>query len=122
MRWIFKRNRSEGRSSFNQSILHSLQTWTVKRRTINLCKLLTTGHVTSSLNSCSCAGEVGLLVCPVSKLFPVEGYVGKKELTEKKMLRNVLKDGDLYFNSGDLLMQDEDYYLYFKDRLGDTFR
>ncbi|XP_071848393.1 long-chain fatty acid transport protein 2-like [Apostichopus japonicus] len=67
-------------------------------------------------------GEVGLLVCPVSKLFPMEGYVGKKDLTEKKMLRNAFQEGDVYFNSGDLLVQDTEYYLYFKDRLGDTFR
>ncbi|CAG2197034.1 unnamed protein product [Mytilus edulis] len=31
-------------------------------------------------------------------------------------------DGDKYINSGDLLYIDKDYYVYFYDRLGDTFR
>ena len=67
-------------------------------------------------------GELGLLICPVSKTFPLEGYVGKKELTQKKMVFNVLRDGDAYFNTGDVFTQDKNHYLYFKDRLGDTFR
>ena len=33
-----------------------------------------------------------------------------------------LKDGDAYFNSGDLLRRDPDYHLFFVDRVGDTFR
>lgn len=38
------------------------------------------------------------------------------------MLENVFRSGDLYFNSGDILVQDELGYYYFKDRTGDTFR
>ncbi|XP_077996028.1 long-chain fatty acid transport protein 2-like [Glandiceps talaboti] len=67
-------------------------------------------------------GETGLLVCPVTKTFPLEGYVDNKELTQKKILNNVFREGDLYYNTGDLLLQDEANYFYFKDRLGDTFR
>ncbi|XP_033113801.1 very long-chain acyl-CoA synthetase-like [Anneissia japonica] len=67
-------------------------------------------------------GEVGLLVCPVNKMFPVEGYVGNKEQTEKKLIRNVLRKDDIYFNTGDLFIINRDHFLYFKDRLGDTFR
>ncbi|XP_071944025.1 long-chain fatty acid transport protein 2-like [Antedon mediterranea] len=66
--------------------------------------------------------EVGLLVCPVNKMFPVEGYVGNKELTENKLIRNVLRENDIYYNTGDLFIRDRDHFLYFKDRLGDTFR
>ena len=36
--------------------------------------------------------------------------------------RNVLKKGDQYFNTGDVFTRDEEYNLYFNDRLGDTFR
>lgn len=50
-----------------------------------------------------------------------EGYVGKKE-TEGKILRDVLKKGDMWFRSGDLMKVDDEGYFYFIDRIGDTFR
>jgi fatty-acyl-CoA synthase len=50
-----------------------------------------------------------------------EGYTSK-EATDKKVLRDVLKTGDAYFRSGDLLRQDRDGFYYFIDRIGDTFR
>ena len=34
----------------------------------------------------------------------------------------MFEKGDKYFNSGDLMKVDKDYYLYFNDRIGDTFR
>lgn len=40
----------------------------------------------------------------------------------RKKLRDVFKKGDLYFNSGDLLMIDHEDFIYFHDRVGDTFR
>lgn len=43
-------------------------------------------------------------------------------MNEKKIERNVFVDGDIYFNFGDLLYLDNDYFLYFRDRVGDTFR
>ncbi|XP_006831731.1 PREDICTED: very long-chain acyl-CoA synthetase-like isoform X2 [Chrysochloris asiatica] len=67
-------------------------------------------------------GEVGLLVCRITRLTPFSGYAGGKTQTEKKKLRDVFKKGDLYFNSGDLLMIDRDNFIYFHDRVGDTFR
>ena len=42
--------------------------------------------------------------------------------TEKKVLKDVLKKGDQYFRTGDLLRVDEDGYIWFVDRVGDTFR
>jgi fatty-acyl-CoA synthase len=42
--------------------------------------------------------------------------------TERKILRGVFKDGDAWFRTGDLMMQDRDRFFYFVDRLGDTFR
>ncbi len=50
-----------------------------------------------------------------------EGYTSK-EATEKKILRNVLEDGDAWFRTGDLLRLDAQGYFYFVDRIGDTFR
>ncbi|XP_019520250.1 PREDICTED: very long-chain acyl-CoA synthetase [Hipposideros armiger] len=67
-------------------------------------------------------GEVGLLVCKITQLTPFSGYAGGKTQTEKKKLRDVFKKGDLYFNTGDLLMIDHEDFIYFHDRVGDTFR
>ncbi|XP_062998648.1 long-chain fatty acid transport protein 2 [Elgaria multicarinata webbii] len=67
-------------------------------------------------------GEVGLLICKITRFVPFSGYVGAKSQTEKKKLRDVFHKGDLYFNSGDLLMIDHDNFIYFHDRVGDTFR
>ena len=49
-------------------------------------------------------------------------YKASKEANEKKLVRNVFKEGDIYFNSGDVLYLDRDYFVYFHDRIGDTFR
>ncbi|WAR00668.1 S27A2-like protein [Mya arenaria] len=66
---------------------------------------------------------VGLLIVPLSEgRFSFQGYRGPKEDTEKKILRDVFEKGDQYFNSGDLMRIDKEYYLYFNDRVGDTFR
>ncbi|NWQ72546.1 S27A2 synthetase, partial [Neopipo cinnamomea] len=70
----------------------------------------------------SSAGKPGLLVVQVTDDAPFSGYVGNKEASEKKLLRNVFVKGDVYLDTGDLLMMDKDGFLYFTDRLGDTFR
>ncbi|XP_018419033.1 PREDICTED: very long-chain acyl-CoA synthetase-like [Nanorana parkeri] len=67
-------------------------------------------------------GEPGLLIAKIMKSNPFAGYVGNKSQTEKKIIRNVLKKGDMYFNSGDLVIIDKEGYVYFHDRTGDTFR
>ncbi|XP_019297690.2 long-chain fatty acid transport protein 2 [Panthera pardus] len=67
-------------------------------------------------------GEVGLLICRITQLTPFSGYAGGSTQTEKKKLRDVFKKGDLYFNSGDLLVIDHENFIYFHDRVGDTFR
>nr|XP_020671044.1 very long-chain acyl-CoA synthetase-like [Pogona vitticeps] len=67
-------------------------------------------------------GEAGLTVIKITESSPFEGYMGDRQKTEKKILRDVLKKGDSYFNTGDLLMQDHEGFLYFHDRVGDTFR
>ena len=42
--------------------------------------------------------------------------------TEKKVIRDAFKDGDAYFNSGDLVHDQGFSHVSFVDRLGDTFR
>uniref|UniRef100_A0A3Q3WP68 long-chain-fatty-acid--CoA ligase n=1 Tax=Mola mola TaxID=94237 RepID=A0A3Q3WP68_MOLML len=69
-----------------------------------------------------CHSETGLLVGKVTQRSPFVGYAGNQHQTEKKRLRNVLKKGDLYFNTGDLLRFDHENFMYFQDRVGDTFR
>ncbi|XP_041794961.1 very long-chain acyl-CoA synthetase-like [Chelmon rostratus] len=67
-------------------------------------------------------GEPGLLVCKISARTPFAGYARDLQQTEKKKLRDVHKKGDVYFNTGDLLRVDKDNFIYFQDRVGDTFR
>ena len=50
-----------------------------------------------------------------------EGYTNV-EASEKKLLRNVFQEGDVWWTSGDLLRCDKDGYCWFVDRIGDTFR
>ena len=49
-------------------------------------------------------------------------YKASREANEKKLVRNAFKDGDMYFNYGDVFYLDSDYFVYFHDRIGDTFR
>jgi acyl-CoA synthetase (AMP-forming)/AMP-acid ligase II len=51
-----------------------------------------------------------------------QGYLNNDEATEKKILRNVLKKGDAWFRTGDLVRWDKEGRWYFVDRIGDTFR
>ncbi|XP_051545344.1 long-chain fatty acid transport protein 2-like [Myxocyprinus asiaticus] len=80
--------------------------------------------VRNSEGLCIPAGkdEVGLLVGKITRHSPFVGYAGNKQQTDKKRLSNVFVKGDLYFNSGDLLRIDHDNFVYFQDRVGDTFR
>ena len=50
-----------------------------------------------------------------------DGYTNK-DATKKKILENVFKKGDEYYDTGDILRMDEEGYYYFADRAGDTFR
>uniref|UniRef100_UPI0037E8F083 long-chain fatty acid transport protein 2 n=1 Tax=Semicossyphus pulcher TaxID=241346 RepID=UPI0037E8F083 len=67
-------------------------------------------------------GEAGILVAPLTVMSQFLGYAGNKVQSEKKLLRDVFKAGDVYFNTGDLLFHDHRDFLYFSDRIGDTFR
>ncbi|XP_041826932.1 long-chain fatty acid transport protein 6 [Melanotaenia boesemani] len=68
------------------------------------------------------AGEAGILVTPLTAGNQFLGYAGNKVQSEKKLLRDVIQAGDVFFNTGDLLLRDHWNFLYFRDRIGDTFR
>jgi acyl-CoA synthetase (AMP-forming)/AMP-acid ligase II len=66
-------------------------------------------------------GGTGLLVSRITPAAPFDGYADR-EATAKKVLTDVFRPGDRYFNTGDLLTLHEDRWLSFADRVGDTFR
>jgi fatty-acyl-CoA synthase len=67
------------------------------------------------------AGEPGLLISPVNRLQPFDGYTDT-ESSEKKLVRNAFREGDCWFNSGDVMSPQGMGHAAFVDRLGDTFR
>jgi len=64
----------------------------------------------------------GLLVGEIRDDLPFNGYYNDDKKTEDKILRDIFKKGDAYFNTGDLLKMAPDYTVRFCDRVGDTFR
>lgn len=69
-------------------------------------------------------GEVGQFIGKIIESDPVrnfDGYSSKVE-TDKKIIFDVFAKGEKAFASGDLLYMDELGYVYFHDRMGDTFR
>lgn len=50
-----------------------------------------------------------------------DGYVNQ-EATSKKIVRDVMRKGDIFFATGDILVKNELGYAFFLDRTGDTFR
>jgi fatty-acyl-CoA synthase len=75
-----------------------------------LCRLVMSGETGEAI------GQIGSDI-----RHDFSGYADKKA-SEKKILTDVLKKGDRWFRTGDLMRQDRQGYLYFMDRLGDTFR
>ncbi|XP_051548253.1 long-chain fatty acid transport protein 2-like [Myxocyprinus asiaticus] len=67
-------------------------------------------------------GETGLLISKITQRSPFSGYAKDPKQTEKKKLYNVFEKGDVYLNSGDLFRVDHENFIYFQDRVGDTFR
>jgi fatty-acyl-CoA synthase len=67
------------------------------------------------------AGEPGLLISPVNKLQPFDGYTDPSA-SEKKLVRNAFREGDCWFNTGDVMSPQGMGHAAFVDRLGDTFR
>jgi len=66
-------------------------------------------------------GEPGLLLSPVNRLQPFDGYTDPSA-SEKKLVRNAFRKGDCWFNTGDVMSPQGMGHAAFVDRLGDTFR
>ena len=67
------------------------------------------------------SGQPGLLISPVTRLSPFDGYTDKAA-SEKKLIRNAFKEGDVWFNTGDVMCPQGMGHASFADRIGDTFR
>ena len=67
--------------------------------------------------------EIGEAVGPITSepRQRFDGYNDESQ-SKKKILRDVFEKGDLWFRTGDLMKMDADQYVYFVDRVGDTFR
>jgi acyl-CoA synthetase (AMP-forming)/AMP-acid ligase II len=85
---------------------------------------LETGEVTRAADGrCTRvrAGETGLLLGRISGITSYDGYVDA-EATRRKILEDVFRPGDRWFNTGDLVVFHEDGWVSFADRVGDTYR
>jgi acyl-CoA synthetase (AMP-forming)/AMP-acid ligase II len=91
--------------------------------TLVRCDLESGDPIRNSEGFCESAkpGEIGLLLGRIWRVMPFDGYVDPED-TERKILRDVFRKGDRYFNTGDLIELHEDRWLSFGDRVGDTFR
>jgi fatty-acyl-CoA synthase len=74
----------------------------------------------------SAPDEVGELLAEIrdDPRYPAARFDGYADsgATSAKILRDVLKPGDAWFRTGDLMRRDALGYYYFVDRIGDTFR
>ena len=70
-------------------------------------------------------GEPGEALAKLDEKDPrgrYQGYYGNEGATESRTLRDVFKKGDLWYRSGDVMRWTADGFIFFHDRLGDTFR
>ena len=69
-------------------------------------------------------GEQGEFVAKIVRDHPVRDFPGYIDefATKKKVIANVFSKGDHCFKSGDILVSDKYGWLYFVDRIGDTYR
>ena len=100
------------KSRFNIEIVaHDVESGTIPRGSDGFCIL-------------AAHGETGELLGEIRSddaRFRYDGYQDERA-TQKKILRNVVTKGDAWFRTGDLVRRDAQGYIYFIDRVGDTFR
>lgn len=100
------------KSRFNIEIVaHDVESGTIPRLSNGFCRI-------------AAPGEIGELLGEINNddaRFRYDGYQDA-QATQKKILRNVVKKGDAWFRTGDLVKRDAQGYIYFVDRIGDTFR
>ena len=66
-------------------------------------------------------GETGLYIQRINSTAKFQGYLDA-QASNKKILQNDFKEGDQYFNTGDLITLHDNNWLSFADRVGDTYR
>jgi len=66
-------------------------------------------------------GDIGMGLLKLKESSFFTGYKSK-EKTESKMIHNVFRKNDTFFNTGDMLKLHDDLWISFVDRFGDTFR
>jgi fatty-acyl-CoA synthase len=100
------------KSRFNiEVVAHDVESGKIPRHSDGFCRLAAPDEV----------GELLGEIRPDDARFRYDGYEDA-EATKKKILRNVRKKGDMYFRTGDLVRRDKLGYIYFVDRIGDTYR
>lgn len=68
--------------------------------------------------------QVGEILGCINAKRPNQAFTGytSAEATKKKIIQGAFRDGDQFFRSGDLMRMDSSGFVYFVDRIGDTFR
>ncbi|WOE30557.1 MULTISPECIES: long-chain-acyl-CoA synthetase [unclassified Acinetobacter] len=66
-------------------------------------------------------GDVGLLIGKITSRSPFDGYSDPQK-NQSVIMKNVFKNGDAYFNTGDLVRDIGFRHAQFIDRVGDSFR
>ncbi|KAH8800379.1 putative bifunctional fatty acid transporter/acyl-CoA synthetase [Xylogone sp. PMI_703] len=67
-------------------------------------------------------GEPGEAIARIRSPADYPNYFQNQEAIEKRLLKDVFRNGDLFQRSGDLIVQDSSGWVQFHDRIGDTFR
>jgi acyl-CoA synthetase (AMP-forming)/AMP-acid ligase II len=67
------------------------------------------------------SGDIGMGLLKLKDSSFFTGYKNK-EKTQEKMIHNVFRKNDTFFNTGDMLKLHDDLWISFVDRFGDTFR
>ncbi|GAB7355843.1 hypothetical protein MBLNU459_g6505t1 [Dothideomycetes sp. NU459] len=68
------------------------------------------------------SGEMMNQLDPANIADKYVGYFNNAKASNSKILRDVLKKGDAWYRTGDLLRSDSEGRLFFVDRIGDTYR